>query len=235
MEIQQELGQLNWLQPGKQEVVVAGNFVAQEAPRFHAGFGGSSELDAERVRFIDLKPYSRLEHALKDYIAQTLRIESTTFDDTLADKIGAMEKAYGKSKQGLWHRLWYGMGNNKDIIDAWMDLIPDQYGISVIKAGLAVMFKLAENSNEKRQKMFKTFSTLRDALVAVHPDHGRFRSDADVRKAAKELYATIIRSIEDMVAVLTTETSRWNNMAAKFTAKLKHSKNRSPTTREQSP
>ncbi|AEO53772.1 hypothetical protein MYCTH_2295558 [Thermothelomyces thermophilus ATCC 42464] len=222
METQQELGELNWLRPGKQEVVVVGNFVADEAPRLHAGFGGSSELDAERARFIDPEPYSRLEHALKDYIAETLRIEFTTFDNSLADKIGAMEKAFGKSKQGLWHRLWYGLGNNKDVIEAWVDLIPDQYGLSVIKAGLAVVFKLAENSNEKRQRVFKTFSTLRDSLVELHPDRGRFLSDPDVRKAATELYTTIIRSIEDMVLVLTMmEKSRWNMVAAKFAARLK--------------
>lgn len=82
-----------------------------------------------------------LEHALKECVTETLRINFTTLDN-LAETVGKMEKAYERSKQGLWHRLWYGLGNNKEVIDAWMGLIPDQYGLSVIKAGLAVVFKV---------------------------------------------------------------------------------------------
>ncbi|KAL4739364.1 hypothetical protein BDV11DRAFT_215287 [Aspergillus similis] len=178
METFQGSRELNWLQPGRQEVVVVGNYVVNEAPRLHTGFGGSSELNVEQAKFIDPQPYS------------------------LADRIGAMEKAFDNTKQGLWHRLWYGMGNNKDIIEAWMDLVPNDYGLSVIKAGLAV---LAENSSEKRQKVFQTFSTLRDALLELHPDHGRFLSDPGVRKTATELYNAVISAIEDMVLVLARE------------------------------
>lgn len=54
-----------------------------------------------------------------------------------------MEKAYEKSKQGLWHRLWYRMGDEKEIVSAWLDLIPSEYGLSVIKAGIAVVFKVS--------------------------------------------------------------------------------------------
>lgn len=50
--------------------------------------------------------------------------------------------------------------------------------------------------------MFRTFKTLQDALVELHPDRGRFQSDPDVGKAATELYNTIIRSVEDMVVAL---------------------------------
>ncbi|KAI0556214.1 hypothetical protein F4679DRAFT_578334 [Xylaria curta] len=194
---------LNWLQPGKEEVAVVGKYVADEAPRLHGGFGGPSQLDIEQVKFVtDPQPYQRLERALKDYITETLRLQVTTFDLSLCDKIGDMENAYRESKQGCWHRFWYSCGDVKDIAEAWLDLIPDEYGLSVIKAGVAVVFKLAENSKNKRDKVFKTFSTLQEALVCLHPDHARFRADSKVSQSAASLYGAIVRAIEDMVAVL---------------------------------
>jgi hypothetical protein len=80
---------------------------------------------------------------LRDYITELLGTQTTTFDHDLCDRIAAMEKAYGKSKEGFWYRLWYGIGNAKDIAEAWLDLIPNEYGVSVIKAGMAVVFKVA--------------------------------------------------------------------------------------------
>ncbi len=84
----------------------------------------------------------RLEQALRAYITESLRIQVTTFDDSLCEKIGDMEKAYNKSREGLWYRLWYGMGDATETSKAWLDLIPDSYGMAVAKTGVAVVFKV---------------------------------------------------------------------------------------------
>jgi hypothetical protein len=82
---------------------------------------------------------------LRQYITETLCIQVTTLnDDGLSDKIGEMEMAYKKTKEGFWHRLWYRMGNNQEIVSAWLDLIPSEYGLSVIRAGIAVIFKVSD-------------------------------------------------------------------------------------------
>lgn len=58
MVLQQTPSKLNWLQPGKKEVVLVGNYVVDEASQLHTGFGGSSKLDMEQVKFLpDLQPY----------------------------------------------------------------------------------------------------------------------------------------------------------------------------------
>jgi hypothetical protein len=78
---------------------------------------------------------------LKEYVAQALRREVTTIDDDLCNQIGEMEKGYSESREGLWHRFWYGMDNMD--VEGWLDLvIPDEYGLSVIKAGIALVFKV---------------------------------------------------------------------------------------------
>jgi hypothetical protein len=210
MQVQEKHRGLNWIRPGKREVKVVGTYISKEGPGMHEGFGGSSQLDVEQAKFVlDLSPHQRLERALQDYINESMEITVTKFDDSLCDKIAAMEKSYTQSRQGLWHRLWYGMADNKDIVEAWVDLIPDDFGLSVIKAGVAIIFKLAENSKGKQEKVFKTFSTLQETLLDLRPDRARFRNDSRVRECASSLFDAVVKSIEDMVIVLSaTEPSR---------------------------
>jgi hypothetical protein len=53
---QQKSSSLDWLRPGKKEVGVVGNYVRDQGPKLHQGFGGSSELDVEHVKFVNLLP-----------------------------------------------------------------------------------------------------------------------------------------------------------------------------------
>jgi hypothetical protein len=82
---------------------------------------------------------SQLEDLLRTYITERLRIRVTMFDDEgLCEKIQAAEKTYAKSKDTRWHRLWYKVGEKKEVAEPWLDLIPGEYGLGVLKAGVAV-------------------------------------------------------------------------------------------------
>jgi len=88
----------------------------------------------------------QLAQALKFYIPNTLRIpyegDSENSWDKLGDRINQMQTKYKDSTDGFWHRLWYGIGDAKDAIDPWVSLIPEAYGLAVVKTGLAVVFKV---------------------------------------------------------------------------------------------
>ncbi|KAI1116628.1 hypothetical protein F5Y14DRAFT_439759 [Nemania sp. NC0429] len=195
--------ELNWLQPGEKEVAIVGQYVSDKAPRLHSGFGGSSHLDIERVEFVtDPQPYQSLERALRNCLTKILPIQDIRFDPGLSDRISNIEKAYQESKHG-----------------AWLDLIPNEYGLSVIKAGIAVVFKLAENSKDKRDNVLKTFSTLQKTLLRLHPDRARFRADPKVYQSTASLHQAIVRAVEDLIAALSyLKLSR----ATKISARLKH-------------
>ncbi|KAH7309774.1 hypothetical protein B0I35DRAFT_440600 [Stachybotrys elegans] len=209
--------QLDWLHPGKREVTMVGSYIVEEGKQLHAGFGDSSELDVENVQFVELQPYMRLEAPLKAFIFQSLHINVTTFDDGLLAKINSIEKGYEQGKQTLWHRFWYGMGDKKDVVEAWLEVIPSEYGLSIIKAGIAVVFKLAEDSVDRREKILKTFSTLNETLHRLGRECGRFRSDRRVRKTADELHKAVVQAVEDMFFLLTKTKKKWTTkLTSKF-------------------
>lgn len=91
---------------------------------------------------------SQLEEALKFYIPNHLGIRESheTWDD-LAEKIAQLEKRYKDKKKGLWHELWYKLGQKQQIAEAWIAFIPDEYGLGVVKAGLALIFKVCSPSS----------------------------------------------------------------------------------------
>ncbi|KAK4150083.1 hypothetical protein C8A00DRAFT_46436 [Chaetomidium leptoderma] len=209
---------LDWENPGRSEVAVTGAFISRQGGQIHHGLGGSSQLDAERRRFDAFRPYLQLEEALKVYVPNLLGIrlpESHNLKwDDLSEKIGLMEKQCKGARMGLWHSLWHKMGQSQEAADAWIAFIPDDYGLSVVKAGLAL---LAESSADKRQMIFKTFAALRDTLIEAHPERRSFRTNQKVNDCVDRLYQSVVDSIQDMAVWLTSEEkSTWNKVTSKF-------------------
>lgn len=49
---------------------------------------------------------------------------------------------YTEREDGMWHKVWYGLGDASDMTNIWIDFIPDEFGLAVLKTGLAVIFKV---------------------------------------------------------------------------------------------
>jgi hypothetical protein len=62
--------------------------------------------------------------------------------EELADKLANTEARYTDRQKTFWHSLWYHVGDTKETLDAWVALIPNEYGLAVVKTGLAVVFKV---------------------------------------------------------------------------------------------
>ena len=87
-----------------------------------------------------------MEQALREYTTKILGIgfEADTRDswEELSEKIIMTESNYKTETDGFWHRLWYGIGDANDAATAWVALIPEAYGLAIVKTGLAVVFKV---------------------------------------------------------------------------------------------
>lgn len=85
-----------------------------------------------------------LEAALPDVLGLYTPIATTCEGwDDLTDKIINAEKDYDKQGQEIWHRMWHGIGNASEVVDAWSEVIPNEYGLAVVKTAVAVVFKVS--------------------------------------------------------------------------------------------
>ncbi|KAG7287270.1 hypothetical protein NEMBOFW57_006777 [Staphylotrichum longicolle] len=219
---EERVNTLDWEDATATEIAVTGHFISRHGGQVHHGLGGSPQLDIATGQCAPLRPYLQLEDALRFYIPNMLRLqmpESTTSRmwNDLSEKIGLMEKQCKETKNGLWHSLWHKMGQKQEAAEAWMAFIPDEYGLGVVKAGLALVFKLAEASAEKQQRIYDTFAALRDTLIQAQPERRSFRANQQVNDAVDRLYQCVVDSIHDIAAWIAAEDkSTWNKVTSKF-------------------
>lgn len=62
--------------------------------------------------------------------------------ETMCNQILNTQRDYTEKENTIWHKIWYGMGEASEIVNVWIDLIPDEFGLAVVKTGLAVIFKV---------------------------------------------------------------------------------------------
>lgn len=62
--------------------------------------------------------------------------------ETMCNQILKAQKDYTERENGMWHKIWYGIGDASDVVSVWIDLRPDEFGLAVVKPGLAVLFKV---------------------------------------------------------------------------------------------
>ena len=66
--------------------------------------------------------------------------------DTLCNKVLISQKDYTERQQGSWRRIWHGVGKASENVDVWVGWIPDEFGLAVVKTGLALVIKVSGNN-----------------------------------------------------------------------------------------
>ncbi|KAH1912894.1 hypothetical protein KXV92_009726 [Aspergillus fumigatus] len=108
----------------------------------------------------------------------------------------------------------WACSDTKDTLDPWVALIPNEYGLAVVKTGLAVVFKPAEKSVERRRKIERTFMAIREALTRADPAKRSFRSNQEICVSADHLIRSIVECIEDMILLTSKEKTSWRQKLA---------------------
>ncbi|KAL4784387.1 hypothetical protein BJX76DRAFT_357119 [Aspergillus varians] len=196
----------------------AASFISSEGTDIHIGLGGSSQYDDEQGVFVARDFHRSLEELLKQYLPETLNLrfqQDAKRVEELTDILTESQNQYENRQGGFWRSIWHGIGDDGGAMDGWIALIPNEYGFAVVKLGLAVVFKLAERSAEKRQKILSAFIAIRDALYQADPANRSFRSNKEACACADRLTQTIVDSIEGLI-VLTSKQRRWRGSWAKL-------------------
>lgn len=81
---------------------------------------------------------------MKQYVPSHLGIQfSNDAWDDLFEKICGTESETEEKNRNVRRLFWYKMGNKREHILPWLALIPDAYGLEVIKAAVALVLKVS--------------------------------------------------------------------------------------------
>lgn len=145
--------------------------------------------------------------------------------DDLTESLLAAEKDYEDQGKDRWHRIWYGMADKTELVTPWIEIIPNEYGLAIVKTGVAVILKvcslgpilvdalrwltrlnqLAKKSLEKRKKVLQAFEEIQKAMTSANPLKGSFRSYSGVAVALDDLHKAIVDSVNDMLVLTAKE------------------------------
>ncbi|ROV93685.1 hypothetical protein VPNG_08868 [Cytospora leucostoma] len=213
---------LDWSHPGQAERSVVAEFIqSEEQQELHDVFTRPADFDPQHGKFVAPRPYKRLEEALQVVLPTMLGpqvpVGGNSGDwEALCNQILKAQQDYTAREQGMWHKIWYGIGEVSGVVDVWVAFIPDAYGLAVVKTGLAVIFKLAAKSAERKNKICRAFEEVKKALVFADPEKMSFQSNEDVAAASLSLYQTVVDSIEDLIILTTSEKLTWRRMMSRL-------------------
>ncbi|OJJ62872.1 hypothetical protein ASPSYDRAFT_142978 [Aspergillus sydowii CBS 593.65] len=163
------------------------------------------------------KDSSDLEDALMSYI-KTWDIEwdvkFCTWDDVF-DELQAAEDEYKRKGKGaqpvhLVRGVLRQTGDNAADITPWLDIIPGEFGLSILSAGLKLVFSLAKQQAEIRETILEAFRSIPDIIAGTIAKRCQFKRYPALRKCAVNLYVKVIEAVQQLIAKL--NASRSGNM-----------------------
>ncbi|KAI1074234.1 hypothetical protein F5B20DRAFT_564200 [Whalleya microplaca] len=217
------------------------DFMENEAPKIHKVFGVPTNYDKKRDRHLPRlnRPLDGMETELDDLQNAIEKYRRSVPEDEAqfalfpsegcmwGDVFRHMEDARvqyeEKENRGLaslrkyWRRL--GSHDVAEYIDPWFELIPDQFGLSVVRGGLVVILASARRSAENHGKILNYIVQVMDTVTTVCPRRRIFNRDDDIDACTKGLYAAVLSCVTSIIKYLLQRVERIDGSTIKNSVK----------------
>ncbi|KAI5863767.1 hypothetical protein GGS23DRAFT_565261 [Durotheca rogersii] len=191
-------------------------FGKQPGPPPNAGSGslpGNPQPGAEGDESEVLDESEGLRAALIEYqnLAIDPRLEldvdTCTWENVFECMTGAEEDYEQKAKswRGVGRRLLRKAGDRAEDVNPWLELIPPEYGMGIIGAGISIMFMLARNASENREKILNAFEEIPIIVASAKAKLRAFPDNQELKSCNKKLSLEIVVSVSKLVGALLPE------------------------------
>ncbi|KAF6837853.1 hypothetical protein CPLU01_02739 [Colletotrichum plurivorum] len=165
------------------------NSFARDMPTFRAAPPGPTQWDENEQRF---RPEDELG---AEYTTET-KVEHVSWD-LLFDQMAAAKKAH-EEKSGLASKAALGA----DMLSDYINLIPDEFGLGILKGGLSLIFGAVIKHEENRAKILDTFETLPDSILTINTACALLEPGPAEEKLEEEVRSMLFRDIPVLVKIL---------------------------------
>ncbi|KAI1180209.1 hypothetical protein F4777DRAFT_365194 [Nemania sp. FL0916] len=164
----------------------------------------SPELDSSSQSLrVALKQYQQLDINPR----LELDIDNCTWEDVFRCMANAQADYEKKATtwRGCVRKLFRKAGDVADDVDPLLSLIPDEYGLGVLAAGISLIFMLTKTASQNRETILAAFEEI-PAIVASAQTKLKLEPKNEAIKACGEkLNLTILTSISELVGSLLPE------------------------------
>ncbi|CAI7659746.1 unnamed protein product [Penicillium manginii] len=124
-----------------------------------------------------------------------------TWTDVL-DEMSRAEEEYfakGRGSKNIGRKAFRKAGDYASAISPWFNLVPDDDGMNVLSGGLRLVFQIAREQAEAREKIFKSFREFVTIFDATQIKRQLFRSNEKLRSCALDLYESVLTAITKLI------------------------------------
>ncbi|KAK7963557.1 hypothetical protein PG988_010531 [Apiospora saccharicola] len=203
----------------------------REGPKVHEAYGVETFYSTDQSRFIpgSEPPVVALRQFLvtagrfhptsqSDFIqysqpgqAQEISIDllNCSWDDVLKQLEAAKQDHLIASKKST-RKADRVLASAAPYMEFWIECLPEEYGLSVVKGGLALLFATARHKVENREKIIQTFEEIPDMIRTMDAAYKLFNRDGEenVSNIAKDFYDQLCEDIPQLVQILNGKSSR---------------------------
>ncbi|KAK4113528.1 hypothetical protein N656DRAFT_828597 [Canariomyces notabilis] len=162
----------------------------------------SAESDALRTALIE---YNKLGIVPK----LDLDVDRCTWEDVFKCMAEAQDQYEEKEKtwRGRLSLRWLfrKAGDVADQVDPILQLMPEDYGIGVLAAGISLVLMLAKTASQNRLKIFEAFQEIPMMVASAAVKLRRFPEDQELKRCGEKLNLTILKTVSNLIGSLLPE------------------------------
>ncbi|ROV89590.1 hypothetical protein VMCG_09943 [Cytospora schulzeri] len=191
-------------------------FIKSEMVNIDAAFGVQSRYNDQLGLFQPKEPVYQLEKALSQYKdldcspKLTFSPETCSWDDVscLLSEVQSQYDAKGKGFAGSVRKLLRKAGDHADSITPAFQMIPDSYGLSILRSSLGWMFLLLKQAAKYRKKILDAFEEIPRIILGAE---SRKKDFPQLNRLVEDLYDVLFKAMTKLIAYLLPK-----NQAAKI-------------------
>lgn len=95
-----------------------------------------------------MQEYTR--HSLETKIDIGTEVSATAWSELYEKIASAEDRVHGRERgpSAIFKKLVLKIGNHKEVIDPWVGLIPNEYGLSVVKSAIAIILSVSNRESQ---------------------------------------------------------------------------------------
>ncbi|KAH9897443.1 hypothetical protein F4778DRAFT_235282 [Xylariomycetidae sp. FL2044] len=187
---------------------------AAEGPRLHRIYSEETYFSSENTQFLPgpeppienlrktLVLYQKQPNQLVPYIASDIDIFDCSWEQVLYQLEVAKSNRTAKSGRKC-RRADEFLAKASPFAKHWLELLPDEYGLSVVRGGLALIFMTAGQKVENHDKIIQAFEEIPDMIRTMEIACNLFgQDDEHIKEVAKSFYDQLCLDIPVLIHIL---------------------------------
>ncbi|GLA53807.1 hypothetical protein CBS147343_6910 [Aspergillus niger] len=196
-------------------------WIEERGRDFHPAFAVESEFNEQQEKYIpaELATIRDLETLLLHHDAIAPPEEPRFYDYTWQMVLDTLDEAkdVASSRKDYSSAAIQGLG----MLSPLKDVIPDEYGLSIVKGVLGLVFETAKRGVENRAKILQAFETVPETVLTIQTAYNYLNPTADDEELCREFCRTLVRTLPGLLDVLLKRQPWYRKVTESLTLKIR--------------